>query len=322
MTIGEKIKVLRQGNHLTQEKLARQLGVSAQAVSKWEQNVTAPDISLLADIAACFHITTDELLGAGKYKQQSGYGSYRARLSAIYEEGGTEEDFQKAISAYNDVLLCGEAATEDYMMYGYLYNVRARRDLDMALKYYEKALENGEKRRDHYWFQTHQQISLLYSMTGQADEAVDRWKAWLEQEPENVEAYMAVIWALLYARRAEEALPYMYKAEQLAPDNPSVLIAIGDILGGFQGLERYEEAIAYWDRAILLNDDYVDGRFSKAYAYEQVGQYEKAIEEYRGICKWLGEKGYDIGVETREPEEKIRELTEKLRGAAMGRTTP
>lgn len=81
---------------MTQENLARELNISCQAVSKWEQNLTAPDISLLGAIAECFQVTTDELLGAGRYKTASGYKNYRARLLAVYEEGGTEEDFQKA----------------------------------------------------------------------------------------------------------------------------------------------------------------------------------------------------------------------------------
>lgn len=80
MTIGEKIRTLRQDNHMTQEALAGRLNISPQAVSKWEQNVTAPDISLLRDISGCFQVTTDELLGVGKYKTASGYKTYRQRL--------------------------------------------------------------------------------------------------------------------------------------------------------------------------------------------------------------------------------------------------
>lgn len=312
MTIGEKIKQLRMDNHITQEVLARHLNISCQAVSKWEQNLTAPDISLLPDIADYFQVTTDELLGAGRYKSAPGYKSYRARLLAVYEEGGTEADFQRAAAAYEDVILRGAPSTEDYMMYGYLYNCRVRRDMDMAMRYYEKALESGAQTREHVWFQTHQQISLLMDMQGRGDEAVDRWKAWLEQEPDNVQALLSVSWALFFTGRAEEALPYLEQAVQLAPDDPSVMTAMGDVLGGCKGLGRFEDAIGYWDRAIALNDDFGDARFSKAYAYEQLGRYSEAISEYEEICCWLRRRGMDIGTETRYPEEKIRELAARL----------
>ena len=49
--IGERIKTLRRERGMTQERLAARLGVSGQAVSKWENRLTAPDISLLSVIA-------------------------------------------------------------------------------------------------------------------------------------------------------------------------------------------------------------------------------------------------------------------------------
>ena len=61
--IGEKIKELRRKNDLTQEKLADQLGVSYQTVSKWETGVTSPDLSLIVPLARLFKVTTDELFG-------------------------------------------------------------------------------------------------------------------------------------------------------------------------------------------------------------------------------------------------------------------
>lgn len=62
MTIGEKIKELRKKYNITQEKLAEQLNVSYQAVSKWENNVANPDFSLIVPLAKLFKVTTDELL--------------------------------------------------------------------------------------------------------------------------------------------------------------------------------------------------------------------------------------------------------------------
>lgn len=312
MTIGEKIRTLRQENHLTQESLAQKLGVSAPAVSKWEQNITAPDISLLPLLADVFTVTTDELLSAGRHKTVSGYKSYRERLLAIYEEGGTEADFQKAAAAYEDVLLHGEPDTVDYLMYGYLYNCRIHRDADMAMRYYEKALECGKESRGMRWFQVHQQITLLQCMMGHGDQAVARWKKWYEDEPENIQACLSVIWALYHSNQAQAALPYLEKAKQLAPNDPAVLYAVGEILGGDHGLGHYEDAIPYWDQSFALNDNQADPLFSKAAAYERMGDYQAAIDEYQYICHWLEEKGYDTGVETRFPEEKVRELTEKL----------
>ena len=63
---GKNIADLRKSNGMTQEQLAETLGVSSQTVSKWENEVTMPDIMLLPVIAGCFDITVDELYGGRK----------------------------------------------------------------------------------------------------------------------------------------------------------------------------------------------------------------------------------------------------------------
>ncbi len=64
-TMGERIKHHRKRLGLTQEQLAERLGVSPQAVSKWENNLSCPDISLLPELAEVLGISVDELLGKG-----------------------------------------------------------------------------------------------------------------------------------------------------------------------------------------------------------------------------------------------------------------
>ena len=61
MKLSENIKKFRLERNLTQERLAAMLGVSAQAVSKWENNNSLPDITLLPAIADLFETTIDAL---------------------------------------------------------------------------------------------------------------------------------------------------------------------------------------------------------------------------------------------------------------------
>ena len=62
MTIGKRIALLRKEKGLTQEELASHMGVSPQAVSKWENDQTCPDISALPKLARLLGVTVDELL--------------------------------------------------------------------------------------------------------------------------------------------------------------------------------------------------------------------------------------------------------------------
>lgn len=68
MTIADKIKTLRKSCNMTQEELADKINVSRQTISKWETNVSIPDIESIIKICKLFSISTDELLD---YKQNS-----------------------------------------------------------------------------------------------------------------------------------------------------------------------------------------------------------------------------------------------------------
>ena len=66
MTLGKRIAMLRRQRGLKQDDLANTLGVSAQAVSKWENDQTCPDISLLPKLAELLEVSVDELLSGKK----------------------------------------------------------------------------------------------------------------------------------------------------------------------------------------------------------------------------------------------------------------
>lgn len=70
LKLGENIKKLRFEHDLTQEQLADTLGVSPQAVSRWENGSTYPDIELLPSIAGFFEISLDELIGMSDFQDE------------------------------------------------------------------------------------------------------------------------------------------------------------------------------------------------------------------------------------------------------------
>ena len=61
MNIGNKIRELRKQRGITQEQLAESIGISFQAVSKWENNIALPDITLVPVLASYFGVSMDEL---------------------------------------------------------------------------------------------------------------------------------------------------------------------------------------------------------------------------------------------------------------------
>jgi transcriptional regulator with XRE-family HTH domain len=64
--LGENIAALRRASGLTQELLADRLGVTSQAVSKWERQLSCPDVSLLPAMAEVFGVDIDELFLCGE----------------------------------------------------------------------------------------------------------------------------------------------------------------------------------------------------------------------------------------------------------------
>ena len=66
--LGEKIKALRKQKNISQEVFANYLGVSFQAVSKWENGNTMPDVTMIPAIASFFGVSTDELFDFNLYE--------------------------------------------------------------------------------------------------------------------------------------------------------------------------------------------------------------------------------------------------------------
>lgn len=112
--LGETIRNLRISNGITQEKFDYEMGVSAQAVSRWENGVTYPDITMLPTIADYFDVTLDALMGRCKELEWKERNEFFQRVYHLQENGQLTqiaEAYELMLHKYpNDVyLLHGKA---------------------------------------------------------------------------------------------------------------------------------------------------------------------------------------------------------------------
>lgn len=90
--LAEKLRAFRTEQGNTQEELARHLGISVQAVSKWERGEGYPDITLLPAIASYYGRTVDDLLGCGELEREKKIESITAQYDANGSEGRIEDN--------------------------------------------------------------------------------------------------------------------------------------------------------------------------------------------------------------------------------------
>lgn len=111
-SFGENFRKLRKQRELTQEMLAEYLGVSAQAISKWETNVSCPDVSLLPGIADFFGVSVDGLLGHDGSKREETIEGARRNAETLCEAGRDMD----AVVSLREALL--KYPGEERLMYG------------------------------------------------------------------------------------------------------------------------------------------------------------------------------------------------------------
>lgn len=87
MHIGDNIKKLRRERDITQEKFAEYLNVSPQAVSRWENGVTYPDIMTIPAIATFFGVSTDLLLGVEEDRREAKIQEYLTEYNKLRNSG-------------------------------------------------------------------------------------------------------------------------------------------------------------------------------------------------------------------------------------------
>lgn len=115
LLIGDKIRILRRERGLTQEELASHLGISFQAVSKWERGEGYPDITLLPALSAYFGVSADELLGMNEIAAEEEYNEINRvwnSNNAAGSHGNNVTLMRAALKRFpNDALLLVQLST-------------------------------------------------------------------------------------------------------------------------------------------------------------------------------------------------------------------
>ena len=149
MTIGERIKILRRRNDLTQEKLAEYLAISSQAVSKWECGLTCPDLNLIGPLTKLFHVTADELLGLSSETQNERKAYFDAEYHQYWlkvDHAADLEIAKQAVSEYPGEYKYLEwlASVEWYVGYGLEYagTPKCTEYLESSIRHYQRIIED------------------------------------------------------------------------------------------------------------------------------------------------------------------------------------
>ena len=307
--IGAKIKALRLGASMTQEQLANQLGVSPQAVSKWESGTNMPDIQILPDLSVIFGVTIDALFDMSDENKLERIDNMLSGVRFL-----TEEDFRSAEGYLKDSMGKEKLEGEATLLLAELYNKRANEYRELAAPLARKALgllpgrkaahnavfdaENGPYQdwncinhhsliafykqvvkdhpqdiRNYFWL-----LDLLIA-DGRTAEAREYAEAMKKVEHSyHYEMYMGHIC------KAEcnlpEALQWWEKMTQHSPEKWIVWAEYGDCMAK---LCRYEESILAYKKAMPMRPKprFYDCEQAVAHIYEIQGNYRAAIEMNR-----------------------------------------
>lgn len=133
-TFGQRLARLRKEKELTQADLASRLNVTAQAVSKWENDQASPDIDILIHLSEIFEITLDELLG-------------RQKQVVSYQEKPSKKDIDKMFFRIR-ILSKEDGATVNVNLPLALVRVFVNKDTgEVPMLQGNKALENVDFRK-------------------------------------------------------------------------------------------------------------------------------------------------------------------------------
>ena len=315
MELGKKIKQLRLNKGVTQETLAGALGVTYQAVSRWENETTMPDISLLPQISVYFGVSIDELF---EFTEESRYERIQNMLNE--KSSLTDAEFENAKYFLEKQLNYNSENVNAIKLLASLYAHRAQSSKLHAVEYAKKALQLGDMSknmnnilRDAYgsphtdwnFRNRHELIAFYYEH--------------LASHPDDLRAYRYMLPALVADGRTNEARKLTEKIRER--EKPELLFVFDAMILRREGKTKeaenllndmaarfadswytwaiiadfraddcsYDEAVSCYEKSFELQaaPRYTDSLEAIAHIYEIKGEYKEAVTAYQRIIELL-----------------------------------
>lgn len=350
MEIGNKIKQLRYKRGFTQEQLAERIGVSAQAVSKWENFITMPDITLLPALAEVFGVSIDELFSLTTEQ------TLRRIENRIETEDALESDVFKDYETFlKDQLKENGDKARILSLLANLYHHRMEIDGRRVSKYAREAIMLKPEKKECQWLlqKAEGQCSWDWNMANHA-KIIEFYKQVIQNDtgsPKTPLPYYYLIDNLIADHRVEEAREYLKLFQTLPAHKPCIVpvyeahIALAEynekqadeIMQNalkeygenpaflfetaqyYAGKCDYLTAIAFYERSWALEENakprYVDALQGIATIYEILGDYKNAVIAYDRVLQNLKEE-WGFKKEDRaviEAEQERNRLLQKMK---------
>ena len=272
MNIGKQIRMYRLQKNVKQEDLATYLGVSTQAVSKWETESSAPDIALLPGIAAYFGVSIDDLFQISHKEQFE-----RIENMLLNESRIKRENFDWAVGVLEGVIREEPGNVTAFEYLADLYNHRARSDHKKASEYAKKVLALNPDSKSGW-------VSFLEANNGVCGdewydnhfEVIEFFKGFLKKNPKNFLGLYAIIENLLADGHYEDAVPYIKDLQSIKDDHQACMY-LGDVAMG-QGDK--EEACRLWNLAVEKSPNAWQAYCSRADRFKKIGLIQEAMADY------------------------------------------
>lgn len=311
MDIGKKIKTLRLAKTVTQDALAQALGVTAQAVSRWENGAAMPDITLLPALSVFFGVRIDDFFDLSDEAQFE-------RIEHMTDTAAflPRSDFDPAELFLKDRIALDPTDARSLCALAALYNHRADGYHHKAEVLCKRALEIAPTEKLGHSLLSYAAGGACFDWCSRNHrELIDYYYEFIAKHPDYLSGYYWLADNLMDDMRLEEALAVVRRADRVQhtyrsllyegyllglsgdtekseakfaqalaeePDNWCVWSVLGDIR---MKQCRYAEAADCFQKSAALDGgmQYIDNALSLANLCEMLGQWNDAADHYETV---------------------------------------